>query len=213
MATSLIKEGRIKTTLAKGKAVKPIVEKLITLAKRGGLHAIRQAASILTTNEATKKLFKIVDTQFSNRSCGYTSMVKCGFRKGDAAPMVILWLTSPKDIKAGRGSRTVKGSDRTRRVMASKAAQLSSNSGEPDSPSETSPSLTKEIIDATTSTEVVSAEAISPEAAAPSDAQATDSLDSRSAASPVSETSSEPEGNSEGQPSSEVEAKEEEPKS
>ena len=88
LAGALIKHGRIETTEAKAKAVKPYAEKLITLGKRGDLHARRQALAELRSNDVVHKLFAEVAPRFSERPGGYTRIVKLGPRQGDAADMV-----------------------------------------------------------------------------------------------------------------------------
>jgi large subunit ribosomal protein L17 len=89
LAQALIKNEQIKTTLPKAKDLRPVVEKLITLAKRGGLHCRRQAVSQLQDQDVVKKLMSMGD-RFSARSGGYTRIVKAGFRYGDNAPMAII---------------------------------------------------------------------------------------------------------------------------
>jgi large subunit ribosomal protein L17 len=90
LAGSLIEHGRIKTTLAKAKAVKPIAEKMITLGRRGDLAARRQALSYLRSNEVVHMLFADVAPRFADRAGGYTRIVRLGPRAGDAAEMVYL---------------------------------------------------------------------------------------------------------------------------
>ena len=85
LVTSVIEEERIITTVPKAKAAKPLVEKMITLAKRDTLHARRQAAAFLETPEAVQKLFDKLGTRFGQRNGGYTRIVRLGWRKGDGA--------------------------------------------------------------------------------------------------------------------------------
>ncbi len=92
MVTSLFEHERIVTTAEKAKEVRPIAEKMITLAKRGDLHARRQALSYLTSKETVAKLFDQISTQFADRSGGYTRIIKTGVRQGDAATMAIIEL-------------------------------------------------------------------------------------------------------------------------
>ncbi|MDR2455857.1 MAG: 50S ribosomal protein L17 [Deltaproteobacteria bacterium] len=125
MAQSLLQHGRIKTTVAKGKAVKPVIDRLVTLAKRGpsDLHAIRQAAAILYKPEAVKKLFEDPVQRFGDRVSGYTQMARAGLRKGDAAPMCVLRLVTPDVKSRSRELREVARRDRSARVAASQAAE------------------------------------------------------------------------------------------
>jgi large subunit ribosomal protein L17 len=92
LAGALFTHGRIRTTEAKAKAVKPYAEKLITLGKRGDLHARRQALAALRTNDVVHHLFAEVAPRFADRPGGYTRIVKLGPRLGDAADMVYLEL-------------------------------------------------------------------------------------------------------------------------
>ena len=90
LAGALITHGRIETTEAKAKAVKPFAEKMVTLGKRGDLHARRLAMADLRSNDVVHKLFSDVAPRFTEREGGYTRIVKLGPRQGDAAPMAIL---------------------------------------------------------------------------------------------------------------------------
>lgn len=90
MAGSLIEHEQIKTTLPKAKELRPIVEKLITLAKRGDLHARRQAAARLKEEKDVAKLFEVLGPRYKDRQGGYVRILKAGFRYGDMAPMAII---------------------------------------------------------------------------------------------------------------------------
>ncbi len=90
MAGSLIEHEQIKTTLPKAKELRPIVEKLVTLAKRGDLHARRQAAAQLKQDALAKKLFDVIGPRYKDRQGGYVRVLKAGFRYGDMAPMAII---------------------------------------------------------------------------------------------------------------------------
>ena len=92
MACSLIEHEQIKTTLPKAKELKPYVEKLITLGKRGDLHARRQAIAQLRQEPAVKKLFDALAGRYRDRQGGYARVLKAGFRYGDMAPMAIVEL-------------------------------------------------------------------------------------------------------------------------
>ncbi len=92
MVTSLFEHERIVTTEQKAKELKPIAEKMITLAKRGDLHARRQALSYMQSKDVVAKLFDEIQNQFADRQGGYTRIVKTGIRQGDAAPMAIIEL-------------------------------------------------------------------------------------------------------------------------
>ena len=92
LAGALITHGRIETTEAKAKAVKPFAEKMITLGKRGDLHARRLAMAELRSNDVVHKLFSDVAPRFADRPGGYTRVIKLGPRQGDAASMALLEL-------------------------------------------------------------------------------------------------------------------------
>ena len=90
MAAALIKHEQITTTMPKAKELRPIVEKLITLGKKGGLHNRRQAYAQLRDDAMVTKLFTALATRYASRSGGYTRVLKAGFRYGDAAPMAVI---------------------------------------------------------------------------------------------------------------------------
>jgi large subunit ribosomal protein L17 len=90
LAQALIKHEQIKTTLPKAKDLRPIVEKLVTLGKRGGLHARRQLISHLQDEKLATKLLTVLADRYKGRPGGYTRVLKAGFRYGDAAPMAII---------------------------------------------------------------------------------------------------------------------------
>ncbi|MEM8958266.1 MAG: 50S ribosomal protein L17 [Pseudomonadota bacterium] len=90
MAGSLIEHEQIKTTLPKAKELRRVAEKLITLAKRGDLHARRQAASRLKQDAYVAKLFEVLGPRYADRNGGYVRVLKAGFRTGDMAPMAII---------------------------------------------------------------------------------------------------------------------------
>ena len=92
MAVALIKHEQIKTTLPKAKDLRPVVERLITLGKRGGLHARRQALSVLRDTAITAKLFDDLADRYKDRAGGYTRVLKAGYRSGDMAPMGVIEL-------------------------------------------------------------------------------------------------------------------------
>lgn len=92
MVTSLFEHERIVTTTEKAKEIGPIAEKMITLAKRGDLHARRQAYSYIRSQEIVAKLFDEIGGMFADRNGGYTRIIKTGVRQGDAASMAIIEL-------------------------------------------------------------------------------------------------------------------------
>ncbi|GAU79331.1 50S ribosomal protein L17 [Fusibacter sp. 3D3] len=90
--TSLLKNGRIETTVTRAKETKKLAEKMITLAKRGDLHARRQALAFVTEETVVKKLFDEIAPNYKERNGGYTRLIQTGPRRGDAAPMCKLEL-------------------------------------------------------------------------------------------------------------------------
>ncbi len=99
LITSVLEHERIITTVPKAKAVKPLVEKMITLAKADTLHARRQAAKVIEKPETVKKLFDKLGTRFGQRNGGYTRIVRLGPRKGDGAEQAILELVGSELVK------------------------------------------------------------------------------------------------------------------
>jgi large subunit ribosomal protein L17 len=99
MSGSLIEHEQIKTTLPKAKELRRVVEKLVTLAKRGDLHARRQAASQLKQDAHVAKLFEVLGPRYAERQGGYVRVLKAGFRYGDMAPMAIIEFVD-RDIDA-----------------------------------------------------------------------------------------------------------------
>jgi len=100
MVTSLFEHERIITTTEKAKEVRPIAEKLITLAKRGDTHARRQALSYIRSKAVVEKLFTDIKDKFVNRNGGYTRILQTGIRKGDAAGMAIFELVGYEEVIA-----------------------------------------------------------------------------------------------------------------
>jgi len=98
MVTSIIMEERIETTVIKAKAVRPQVEKMITLGKKGDLAARRQAASYLMTDEAVRKLFDTVAPRFGDRKGGYLRIVRTAWRKGDGAEKAFIELLGSEQV-------------------------------------------------------------------------------------------------------------------
>src|SRR6266700_2683115 len=119
LVTSVIEEERVITTVPKAKADKPLVERMITLAKEDTLHSRRQAAAFLMTPGSVKKLFDKLGTRFGQRNGGYARVVRLGFRKGDGAEQAMLELVGSELVKraAERAKR------REERLQAIKAGR------------------------------------------------------------------------------------------
>ena len=108
LVTSLILEERIETTVAKAKAARTEAERMITLGKRGSLHARRQAASYILTAAAVKKLFEDVAKRYASRPGGYTRIVRTGWRKGDGAETAVLELVGTEVLQKRAEARAKK---------------------------------------------------------------------------------------------------------
>lgn len=129
LVTSLIIDERIETTLAKAKAARGIAEEMITLGKKGDLHARRMAAAYILSAVAVKKLFEDVAPRFNSRTGGYTRIVHTGWRKGDGADTAVLELLDTK-VLAKRAEERAKRIERRRK--AAEEAQASPGAPPPD---------------------------------------------------------------------------------
>src|ERR1700758_2464648 len=127
LVTSLIIEERIETTIPKAKAMRPHVEKMITLGKRGDLSARRQAASYLMTGEAVTKLFDTVAPRFGDRNGGYLRIVRTAWRKGDGAEKAFIELLGSEQVldekRQKRAEIRAKRAEETRKAMEEAEAQ------------------------------------------------------------------------------------------
>jgi len=134
MVTSLIMEERIETTAIKAKAVRPLVEKMITLGKKGNLAARRQAAAFLMTDEAVRKLFDTVAPRFGDRSGGYVRIVRTAWRKGDGAESAFIELLGSEQVldekRQKRAEIRAKKAEETRKAMEEADAQRQAEAGD-----------------------------------------------------------------------------------
>ena len=105
MSVSLLTHEQIVTTLPKAKELRSVVDKIITLGKRGDLHARRQAAAQLQDDETVKKVFSVLADRYKERPGGYTRVLKAGFRYGDNAPMAVIELVDRDPDAKGKGDR------------------------------------------------------------------------------------------------------------
>src|SRR4051812_22311723 len=108
MAAALIKHEQIVTTLPKAKDLRPIVEKLVTLGKRGDLHARRQAIAQIRDLPMVKKLFEVLGPRYRERNGGYIRVLKAGFRHGDSAPVAVIEFVDRDPAAKGEGEPTRK---------------------------------------------------------------------------------------------------------
>jgi large subunit ribosomal protein L17 len=133
LVTSLILEERIETTVPKAKALRPSVEKIITLGKRGDLAARRQAASYLMTDEAVKKLFETIGPRFGDRNGGYTRIVRTAWQKGDGADKAFIELLGSEQVldekRQKRAELRAKKAEETRKAMEEAEAQQQAQAG------------------------------------------------------------------------------------
>jgi large subunit ribosomal protein L17 len=133
MATSLILEERIETTVPKAKALRPIVEKMITLGKKGDLAARRQAHSYLMTSAAVDKLFDSVGPRFGDREGGYTRITRGAWRKGDGAEKAFIELIGSEKLveekKTKRAEARAKRAAETKKAMEEAEAQAQHDGG------------------------------------------------------------------------------------
>jgi large subunit ribosomal protein L17 len=108
LVTALLKNEKIETTTAKAKEIRPLAEKMITLGKRGDLHARRQAISFIHDEDVVSTLFSQIAPRFSSRNGGYTRITPTRNRAGDAAPMAVIELVERQKLEAGKSEGTSK---------------------------------------------------------------------------------------------------------
>lgn len=113
MAAALLKHEQITTTLPKAKELRPVVEKLITLGKRGDLSSRRRAMSVLRDEAVTGKLFSTIAPRYSDRAGGYTRVLRAGFRHGDMAPLAVIELIDRDPDAKGLDSGPAQGDEDT----------------------------------------------------------------------------------------------------
>ena len=124
LACSLIEHGRIRTTLAKAKALRPVAEKMIGLGKRGDLHAIRQAVAFLRQKDTVKKLFNEVAPLSKDRQGGYCRITKLGPRMTDSAPMAVIeWVDQPVVEEAAAAAPAAVAAEPEPAAVAAPAAE------------------------------------------------------------------------------------------
>jgi len=131
LTTNVILQDRVVTTITKAKAVKPVVEKMITLAKRDTLHSRRQAASFLNTPGAVKKLFDTLGPRFAQREGGYTRVVRLGPRKGDGAELALIELLG-SELKKRAEDRRKRREDRMKQQQEAEAAETETEEESPE---------------------------------------------------------------------------------
>jgi large subunit ribosomal protein L17 len=136
MVTSLIMEERIETTVPKAKALRPSIEKTITLGKRGDLAARRQAAAYVMTDEALKKLFDTIGPRFGDRNGGYTRIVRTAWQKGDGADKAFIELLGSEKLldekRQKRAEARAKKAEETKKAMEEAERAQQAQDAEPE---------------------------------------------------------------------------------
>ncbi len=124
LTTSILMEDRVETTVTKAKAVRPLVEKMITLGKKGDLHSRRQALAFLMTRESVTRLFDTVAPRYGDRQGGYLRIVRTGFRKGDGGETALIELLGAEQVLDEKRQKRAEAREKRRADMqAAMAAQ------------------------------------------------------------------------------------------
>jgi large subunit ribosomal protein L17 len=123
LVTSILLEDRVETTITKAKAARPHVEKLITLGKKGDVHARRQALSFLQTREAVTRLFDTVAPRYGDRNGGYLRIVRTGFQKGDGAEKAFIELLGAEKILDEKRQKRAEAREKRREEMQKQLAE------------------------------------------------------------------------------------------
>jgi large subunit ribosomal protein L17 len=133
LVTSVLVEDRVETTVAKAKAVRPHVEKMITLGKKGDLHSRRQALSFLQTDTAVSRLFETVAPRYGDRQGGYLRIVRTGFRKGDGGEKAFIELLgAEKQLEAKKQKRDEIKAEKRKKLEAELEAANKEQEGKED---------------------------------------------------------------------------------
>jgi len=123
LVTSILLEDRVETTITKAKAARPHVEKLITLGKKGDVHARRQALSFLQTREAVTRLFDTVAPRYGDRNGGYLRIVRTGFQKGDGAEKAFVELLGAEKILDEKRQKRAEAREKRREELQKQMAE------------------------------------------------------------------------------------------
>ncbi len=117
LTTSILMEDRVETTVTKAKAVRPLVEKMITLGKKGDLHSRRQALAFMMTRESVSRLFDTVAPRYGDRQGGYLRIVRTGFRKGDGGETALIELLGAEQVLDEKRQKRVEAREKRRAEM------------------------------------------------------------------------------------------------
>lgn len=131
LVTSIVLEDRVETTVAKAKAARPHVEKLITLGKKGDLHARRQALAYLQTREAVTRLFDTVAPRYGDRNGGYLRIVRTGFQRGDGAETAFIELLGAEKLLDEKRQKRADARAKRREELQKQLAEQQPEGGEP----------------------------------------------------------------------------------
>jgi large subunit ribosomal protein L17 len=130
LVTSILLEDRVETTITKAKAARPHVEKLITLGKKGDVHARRQALSFLQTREAVTRLFDTVAPRYGDRNGGYLRIIRTGFQKGDGAEKAFIELLGAEKILDEKRQKRAEAREKRREELQKQLAEQQPEGGE-----------------------------------------------------------------------------------
>jgi large subunit ribosomal protein L17 len=164
LATALFQHGRITTTEAKAKRLRPVAERLITFAKRGDLHARRHVLTVVTDKGVVHQLFTEIAPEFSERDGGYTRITKIGPRKGDNAAMAVIELVRGEPVAAKPRRRARRAAATTAAAPAAAAATTAAAEAEADEAAEASAAETAETAEAEEADEVQDVDDVADEA-------------------------------------------------
>ncbi len=134
LVTSVVVEDRVETTLAKAKAVRPLIEKMITLGKRGDVHSRRQAAAFLMTPDSVTRLFATVAPRYGDRQGGYLRIVHTGFRKGDGGEKAVLELLGAEQELGEKQQKRAEAKAKKQEELQKQLAEQGGGEGEAENP-------------------------------------------------------------------------------
>lgn len=134
LVTSVLVEDRVETTLAKAKAVRPLVEKMITLGKRGDLHSRRQALAFMMTDSSVTRLFATVAPRYSDRQGGYLRIIHSGFRKGDGGAKAVIELLGAEQELGEKAQKRADAREQKRAEMQKQMEEQSAAEGNQENP-------------------------------------------------------------------------------
>jgi large subunit ribosomal protein L17 len=180
LATALFEHGKITTTEARARRLRPLAERLITFAKRGDLHSRRQVLTVVTDKRVVHNLFADIGPGFASRDGGYTRITKIGPRKGDNAPLAVIELIQEEAAPKTRRRRARRAAPPAARASRGQAAAAAVSEETAEAPAETEVAATPEATEAETA-EATEAEAAETETAEAAEAETAESSDEQDA--------------------------------